>query len=182
MKTDRKEINKLPVLCQGYKWSDELYLLSDLAVVRVCCQGADWGSVLWLPEGRLHHLKAGLKLCRHFSFFCFYLLSQSCLLGCWRECLHLNMRNSFVYTWRVCLSTSYGSSSLDLNSSLLSRSDVKALNWNYLSFIFIKICLPVSIFLAFALETIEVIRSNITSLERCLREADFKYVWVIVPI
>lgn len=35
---------------------------------------------------------------------------------------------------------------------------------------------------AFTLKTIEVIRSNITSLERCHRGADFKCVWVIVPI
>lgn len=157
------------ICSQIYPWS-EFVVRSWL---RICALTA-WGQVT-SPKNLLQTVSS--------LFILLFLFAITKLFArCWRECLRSNTRNSFVFTWRVYLSTNNGYSSLDLNSSLLLTSDVKALNWNYLSFIFIEICLPVSFFLAFTLKTIEVIRSNITLLERCLRGADFKCVWVIVPI
>lgn len=198
--------NKLSgVLCKGCEWSDEVHLFPDSAVVRACCQEliedlccdcqrASYST--WKPAVFFFFC---ITPCHHFSFYFFYSAEESCLLRCWQKCLHLNLRNllcvyvkSLLEFWQGWRTSNMLVLLFNLNSSLHSVNNISC-EWIggfklELPLFYLSRNLPACLFFlflptaAFTLKTIEVIRSNITSLERCHRGADFKCMWVIVPI
>lgn len=135
----------------------------------------------------------------HSSFL--FSKGKSCLLRCWQKCLHFYSRKlPCVYLKRLlkfdegeaqatCLFC-FQTQDFRLKSIRLRKKKAECFGSFKLELPLLYLWYrPACLFLlspplsaAFTLITIEVIRTNITSLERCHRGADFKCVWVIVPI
>lgn len=185
--------NKPPgVLCKGMWMVRRGAFVSRFSCGLSLLSGADWAQSV------LHHLKARYSLFIYFflasnpvlTFHSTFLCSHggaACLLLA--EMFTLNLLCVYVKTllgfWWGCSTTN------TLVPFALCKQHLRV-DWKLqigitclLSF---QKSACLSLFFsppptaAFTLKTIEVIRSNITSLERCHRGADFKCVWVIVPI